>query len=84
MIDIKVLKLYPLGFIENGEEGWEKGPWNRVEEEEKQRIWMVRYSADPKGPICSRFLRSIATTGTCRREGFRKLATAARRSQWSQ
>lgn len=42
LIDVVVRKLYPVGFMEGGEEGWEKGPWNLAEEEEKQRLWLVR------------------------------------------
>lgn len=41
LIDVVILKLYPIGFMESGEEGWEKGPWNLAEEEEKQRLWHV-------------------------------------------
>lgn len=43
LIDIIVIKLYPIGFMENGEEGWEKGAWNMAEEQERQRLWQVGY-----------------------------------------
>lgn len=41
LLDLTVVKLYPIGFTRPGEEGWAEGPWNVKEEALKQAAWEV-------------------------------------------
>jgi breast cancer 2 susceptibility protein len=41
LIDVVVLKIYPIGFREIGEENRDKAPWNEAEEQARQIAWEV-------------------------------------------
>ena len=41
LMDLTILKVYPIGFRESGEAGKDQAPWNEAEEQARQITWEV-------------------------------------------